>query len=73
MDRIFPRFLAEDDLQGITDAQKTQLKIMKKILENEEEKERQKMIKEGQKKKEESEEQNNSDVDEGQESDEGLS
>ena len=73
MDQIFPRFLCGDDLQGITDTQKTQLKIMKKILENEEEKERQKMIKEGQKKKEESEEQNNSDVDEGQESDEGLS
>ena len=70
---MFPRFLAGEDLQGITDAQKTQLKIMKKILEDEEEKERQKMIKEGQKKKEESEEQNNSDVDEGQESDEGLS
>ena len=52
---MFPRFLVSDDLQGIKDAQKTQLKIMKKILEDEEEKERQKMIKEGQKKKKESE------------------
>ena len=64
MDQIFPRFLCGDDLQGITDAQKTQLKIMKKILEDEEEKEWQKM--------KESEEQK-SDDDEGQESDEVLS
>ena len=64
MDQIFPRFLCGDDLQGITDAQKTQLKIMKKILEDEEEKEWQKM--------KESEELK-SDDDEGQESDEVLS
>ena len=61
---MFPRFLVSDDLQGIKDAQKTQLKIMKKILEDEEEKEWQKM--------KESEEQK-SDDDEGQESDEVLS
>ena len=47
---MFPRHLTGEDLKGITDTHKTQLKIMEKTLEDEEEKERQKMIEEGKKK-----------------------
>ena len=53
LDRMFPRFLIGENMNGITDDHKTQLKIMKKILEDEEEKERQRMIKEGAKKRQE--------------------
>ena len=76
VDRMFPRHLTGEDLKGITDTHKTQLKIMEKTLEDEEEKERQKMIKEGKKKMNEKKKENASENDENEEnrdSDEGLS
>ena len=73
VDRMFPRHLTGEDLKGITDTHKTQLKIMEKTLEDEEEKERQKMIEEGKKKMNEKKKENASENDENQDSDEGLS